>query len=354
MIQVLQCVLLAAFCMALFYLFGAFAALICKWETSGFQLILIGFFVYFSLFQIIALPMILMKKSLTSLNTAWWIICILLLVLTIVLAAVKRSFPLPEFKGFFKNISFAKIAAVGATGFLGYFVGVQRYLGWDTSYYIGTINISVYTDSMYIVDGYTGVAGEFMDLRYALSSFYMHSAVLCKTFRLHPALMQQYTIGTLCVVLSCIVVYLIGRELFPERKNSPAVLTLCWIFLNFFFKTDFTTSQFLLYRAYEAKAFCANVIALSVLYIVIRLWKQKMRGKQYWQELFLVVFASVPISMSSMLLIPAFLGIMLAVWLFVHRDLKVIPYGFICVLPNLSYILLYVLYAKDYLLISIK
>lgn len=352
--QVIQCIILAAACLIVFFIFGALIAYIFDWPKTGYQIILCGFFAYFSIFQMVALPLILWQRPLSLLYHVWRIVFLFIVVLTVVMAAVKRRLPFHPAIGILRSVTLIKAAAAAAVLLLCCFVGIQHYLGWDTAYYIGTVNISLNTDSMYIVDAYTGVPGKYMDLRYALSSFYMHTAVLCKTFRLHPALVQQYTIGTLCVIMSCLTVYLIGRELFEKSKNSAAVLLLTWILLNFFFKTDFTTSQFLLYRAYESKAYCANVIALGAVYITIRLWKDKMRGRSCWLELFIIAFAAIPISMSAILLLPAYLGIVLLAWLLVHRDIKVIPYGFICVLPNICYMLLYFLYAKDYLLINIK
>lgn len=351
MLQLIQCVGIVFLGFCAFFIFGTIANFILKWNLDFPKTILMGFFCYFGIFQIVAQPLIFTKQPLKTLTTTWVIVIGILFVLFAIVGIKQRIYQLFSLNKM-KKVGWSEMVAWLGSGLLAIFAALQQYIGWDTAFYIGTVNLSLYSNSMHILDGYTGVASKYLNLRYSISSFYMNSAVMCQVFGLPAAIVQRYVVGIIGVIMACLAVYIIGKEVWKDNKKKATFFLICWIGLNLFFKSMYTTSEFLILRSYEAKAFCANIVVLGVFYCLVRLWRD-MDNKKEWQKLFVVVFASVPISASAMFLVPALIGITVLAWAIVHRKLNVIWYGVLCTLPNICYAIIYLLYDKGYLLIKV-
>jgi cytochrome bd-type quinol oxidase subunit 2 len=76
MISLLVCCIVLVFAIGIFYVFGKTYSSITKTKMDVFEQIGIGFFLYYGSFQMIALPCILMKQSLSLLSVLWAIIVI--------------------------------------------------------------------------------------------------------------------------------------------------------------------------------------------------------------------------------------------------------------------------------------
>lgn len=348
MLELALCLLMALFLLAEFMIFGVGIQKIFRLDFRKYEVILTGFFVYFGIFQIVALPMILLQRPFHEL-TALWVGFILLANIILLFWARRELWKLAAgiCRGFWQAKGIALLCALLIIGFTCYFHSAQQYLGWDTSYYIGTVNTTVYTDSMYVFDGADGTAGKFLNLRYALSSFYMHSAILCRLASMNAIIVQKYVIGTICILVHALILFSIGKRLFG-RESKKALSFLFWgMFLNYGFNTIYTTSSFLLLRAYEAKGFCANVVIPAIFYAAICLWESQQK-REHWWMLFFFVFASVPLSMSSIFIAPVLTAILLAAEWLIRRDWRILWRGFWCVVPNGLYLAVYFLYTQGY------
>ena len=75
------------------------------------------------------------------------------------------------------------------------------------------------------------------------------------------------------------------------------------------------------------------------------LWKDRQR-REHWFLTFAVCFASVPLSMSALVIVPAMVVIaVLAEWLAEPRW-AILWRAFVCILPNVVYMVLYFMYTK--------
>ncbi len=231
---------------------------------------------------------------------------------------------------------------------------MQRNIGWDFAYYIGNMTTSVATDTMYVYDGSSGLMRGHLELRYALSSFYMNTAWISQITGISALVLQKYVAGILCVLLTNAVVYSFAMEVFHQDLKKTAVLVTITIVLTIFWDVYDTAAQFLLLRNYEAKAYCANVVLPMTGYLLYRLWKNS-RAIQNWAELFLVAFASVAVSMSSLVLVPALIGIMLLAQLFVERqwDGALVLKGIVCMMPNVCYLVVYLAFTRGWLVVEV-
>lgn len=231
---------------------------------------------------------------------------------------------------------------------------MQRNIGWDFAYYIGNMATSVSTDTMYLYDGSSGLLRSHLELRYALSSFYMNTAWISQMTGISALLLQKYVMGVLCVLLTNAVVYSFAMRVFGQDQKKAAILVTAAILLTIFWDVYDTSAQFLMLRSYEAKAYCANVVLPMVLYLLYRVWEDSADIGN-WAELFLVALASVAVSMSSLVLVPALTAIMLLAHLFVERrwDAAVIRRGIYCMLPNICYLAVYFAHTAGWLVVEV-
>ena len=349
MIELIKCGLMIIFYLIVFLGIGYTIGKVMRYKTAWAEYVLIGFLWYYALFQGIALPMIFMKKSLSLLTYFWCAVVLILSVVCFLLVYRKRKTEgkhgiicsMPEMKNSIMTLIKNPFAVLFACFlvFTCYFTAIQNEWGWDTAYYIGTVSTTVDTNTMYQYCGETGRNLKEIPFRYALSAFYMDSAVFCKIFGIAPVFFQKYVMGTLCVLLHFILLYLVGKELFKKQAEKVFLFASVSGGLNFFFVSEFTTSHFLLFRSYEAKAFCANVIIPMMFLVLLRIHKEPDR-KQNWKFLFLVALSSVPISMSAILIVPLMIGIGVLAEAIINRNVKIIGYGILCMIPNGIYLII--------------
>lgn len=302
-----------------------------------------GFFVYFGLFQLVALPLIFMQRPFHELVILWLVVAAVVNILALLLTRKELGGLFwGGITGLWRNKGILLAAVALLIAFCCWFQATQQYFGWDTTYYIGTVDTTVCTDTMYVYNGSSGAIEKALDFRYALSAFYMHSAILCKLTGLGGMLVQKYVLGTLCILMHGGILFAMGRRLFAETKKALFMVGLAFV-MHLGFHTGFAASDFLLIRGYEAKGFCANVVIPAVLYAVLCLWKDWDK-REHWFLAFMVCFSSIPVSMSSLVIVPAIMVIaVLAEWL-TERKWRVLWRTFWCIVPNGIYLILYFLY----------
>lgn len=350
MVQIFMCGVVICLLSGMFYAWSFFAQKTINISFQGMaERIVFGFLTYFIFFQIIALPIVLLKQSLTLLTWIW----LGIMIVTVLFAAVNRKVIIGCFyenMKILKNVTMiVMILVVCATVF---FAALQSYNGWDTGMYIGGMNQSLSTDTFYFYNGNIGVRQENLNLRYALSMFYVHFTVLCRVFHIEARIMMFYCARALCVMLSSMIVYLFGKKLFLQEMEKAVWMVLVWMVFNWFATALHTSAYFLFVRGYEAKGYCANVILPLLLYGIYSILQKDI--KENWKKVALVAFASVPISMSSLAIVPMAIGIMgLVLMIKEKRVLSVINKCFLCVLPNLCYLFIYVLYDKGYFVVGV-
>lgn len=335
--------------LALLYLFIAFGSLGLFLLRQRFRLtwaLVLGFFLYFALFQLLYLPCVMAKARLSFLGLLWMALCLVLGILALVLCrrmwgAALRAFCRRKRRHPWEGV--LALCVLLAMGFQIYYMVRYGYNGYDTQYYIGTVATGVHTDTMFVYNAVTGMKEEVLPLRYALSGFYMNWAIWCQALHVTPVLFMRYGVGALCALLANSILYELGRLFFPRRKAENG----CWVVLvgiglNFFFRTMYTTSEFLLLRSYEAKAYCANVVLPALFLACMWIWKKRDR-KKWWIYLGTMMAAASTVSMSAMTTAPALVGAMLSGRVLACRGHRRVGSLILCLLPCLLYLGAYLL-----------
>lgn len=380
------CAALVAGLLFLYWYFGRLLLFLTKGRAGAGLCMLCGAFVYHSSFQALALPLILLRKPLSWLSLSWLAVLACALILGAAVTARRKRETADSWSVILRKAVFGtppgrdtsgQHSGTGEagryTGKMGekrafswitalmlilaaaqlYYIVTNDYLGWDTTYYVGTVGTSVSTNSMYCFDGESGWGRSAIDLRYALSSFYIHSAVWCQLLKIPAIVYAKLVQGGVLGVLANVAVYELGIFLFSgarykgfiKRERIPecaAGMVIAAILLNFFYQSAYTTSDFLLNRALEAKSYCANLILPLVFLLGLDLWRQPER-REIRISLFTVMLGSVAVSMSALLTAPALLTAVYLPVFWKKRSWKNAGYYLLCILPNAAYLAAYLL-----------
>lgn len=354
MVQVFMCGVIICVLLGIFWIWGGWVQKILNISLEGLaEQIIFGFLAYFIFFQIIALPVVLLKQSLTLLTWMWYGMVLITFLGMLVKRKIFAVYFCNDVKALLKVLKMKiGIVVIAAVCLAAAFAALQAYNGWDVGMYIGGINKSLSTDTFYFYNGNVGSRQANLNLRYALSMFYVHFTVLCRVFHIEARIMMFYCVRVLCVILAAMVVYIWAKKLFSNQTEKAAWMVFIWLIFNWFMNGEYTTASFLFLRGYEAKGFCANVVLPLLLYGIYCLVQENVQ--ENWKKLFLIAYASVPISMSSLAIVPVAIGIMGVLLLIREKHFSpIIRTCFLCVLPNLCYLFIYMLYDKGYILIGV-
>ncbi len=362
MTDIILCLGMIFVLLGLYMIFGRAASKILKLQLEGSVCLLFGVFVYYGIFQLAAVPMIFLKQPLSRLSIIWLgvlaVVAVGFLWLERKEPRAYREFLCPRGRVTVVKVLMALLAVLQI-----YYIITSEYLGWDTAAYIGTVETSVTRNSMYLYQGESGKIAGNIDLRYALSGFYMHSAVWCRVLRIRALYFAKIVQGGMLAVLADLTVFKLGcfffsgksyRGLVKEERvgDCAAGMVIAFMILNVFFDSMYATSDFLMSRALEAKAYCANFILPALLLFGLMLWREADR-RETKACFFMAALSSVAISMSALVIAPALAVILLLPVICRQRTWGWIGYGVLCVLPNLFYLVLYLLYKEGIFVIGV-
>ncbi len=298
--QIFGAILLACAYLVLYTLFGqAFISLFKIKTKSLIFTTIIGFFVYYSVFQICALPLKITLSPLSRLSLVWVIVVIAVSILTIKFSGKELLIKLNNFKNTFLKNKLALIAIFAIVALQLIVIESNWFPGstWDTSFYIGEITSSVQTNTIEQYDPYTGQILDYLNDSYLLENYEMHSAVVCQLFGIHP-LIEVRTVMT-CVVLliSNGIFYKIAESFFGEKYYRSAVMMFFIAIINAFNVSMYQPSSFLFNRTYEGKTILGVIIIPMVTYLFIK-FVQEESAKHVFTSLFVVNFAAFCLNMS--------------------------------------------------------
>lgn len=287
------------------YLFGTLLAkTFLKKEVNVAFSVLLGFIAYQALFQPITLIVTFSTGILHHLTTIWMGVLIGTIVISFVICKdiVKRQ--LTNSVVFIRTHKSVFLLAVIVVVAFCYYVSINGERNEDARYYIALMTTSVDTDTMFKHNVYNGYKVGALYLRRVLATFEMHSAVLSQLFQIHPLLIARIFRACQNVILTSGAVYLCGKTIFWKADRQAAEKSLMGVVVFWFMQlplanTIYTPSTFVLYRAYEAKAFTAHFVVLFGLYLCVNV----LRERNYRMLLLLVVFVwgSMALSFSAML-----------------------------------------------------
>ena len=340
--------------------FGAFGSLALRGRLVRLDAVkagIVGFLLYFSAFELVAVPMILLKCSLTLLMWVWTAVCAVVVVLAVRFCSKQWLELARELPGRLREHGAAGAAALAVVAVQCCIVARYQDTTVDATYYIGMVTTAIFTDTMERYSPLSGVGMSSFHIRYVFSAMPMNSAVWAKLLHIHALIEAKVVIPVLHVVCANLILYRLGRRMFAgadpdhaagEKRRADVMVCFVWL-LQMFCYTIYTSADFYLTRSYEGKAILGSVSIPIVLIAALRLWDDP-QDRQVWPLLFLNSLSALCFTGSSIIL-PAALVCALVPVLVIRRQYPphLIRKLGVCVLPQAAYLAVYLLVTQGVL-----
>ena len=289
-------------------------------EYSFSSALLIGYFTYFGIFEVICL---LCEVALFPLRT-------LTLIMAVFAAAAILLGLFCGYRSWTESmnslryrlklhgpvLAFVLLALAAALLYVILYSDASADSGW----YVGTSATALATDTIGRFDPSTGTRVLRFQARYALNCYPYHSSVICSLVRGLPVIVQVRSVmSSINVLISFLSVYYLGRVLFPDSalrgekirsiRERPGSITrrradlfvIAVFFVNVFSSTIYLPGIFLFDRSYEGKSIILNAVLVTVLSISVILWREEDEGHYPFRTMFWVMAAGVCFSASSLM-----------------------------------------------------
>ena len=341
-----------------FILYLGFGAILtCKEKNAGDRRIPLrlfgGFFLYYGLFTLFAIPLTYRWRPLSHLSHYWCGAVAVIMIISLIFCHRVWKEDFLYLRDFcLKNKLF--LAGLGLLLAIQLLLVLYSYqFTLDAAYYVANVTTSLQTDSLNIYDPYTGDWQDHFEMRYFFATYPLQDAVVCFLTGI-PALVQTKGImASMVLILTNLLYLFIGRELLGgEDKNKLLGFMFFAGLINFFFISIYTSSNFLLTRTYEGKSILGNIILPAIFYIYIRIRKED-ENPLCRIVLFVICFGSTVISNSANMLVPATLAVLFLPYIAekllekkYKRALVNLITLLLCMLPGLVLMLVYVAYVK--------
>lgn len=321
-----------------FFVFGSVLMKTLKMKQDSSMAVILGYLLYFSIFELIVVPMTLLWVPLHAFSVCWGILLIVVWGIGTVLMRKQWAAQCLKISEVWKEHSWMLLLATAVIVFQCVVVALYQDTTADAAYYVGTVSTSVYTGTMCRYNPYTGSLLKEFEERYVFSGYPMHNAVWCELLGIHPIVQSKTVMSVMNVLVANLIIYQIGKRLFDNNKKKADMMVCFVCLLQLFTNTIYTSGTFFFTRAYEGKSLLANIAIPAVLYCSIWFWKEEERNM--WIMLFLSSLSAVCFSGSSIILLAAIAaGIFPMLWQ--RKNVKKVIPLCICMIPEVLYFLLY-------------
>ena len=174
-------------------------------EEASLSLVL-GYILYFSLFEIAAVPMVLSWAPLHVLSAVWAVLLTALIVFSVIAFRKQWLWQIKEMGSAVKahGLLFFLVALVILIQCL--IVVCYQDTTVDAAYYVGMVSTSLYTDTLGRYNPYTGLIYETFQARYVFSTYPMHNAVWCQILGMHPIVQAKIVMPVFNVLVSNLII----------------------------------------------------------------------------------------------------------------------------------------------------
>lgn len=344
---------LAGFYLLLYFITGSIITARMKKEYFSLTLTcIVGFFFYYLLFTIVALPMKLTLQPLSRLTCVWSVclVCIVILSMILNLKRWSKWLCCHPFKNHYAVFFGVILLVLFQILIIHHNAGIGSAL--DAAYYIGEVNSSVATNTISQYDSFTGCKLAQLHPSYMLVTYQTHSMVMCQLFGVHPLIEMRTSMMTVVIILFHMCLYKVITGVF-QKVNIGAWIALGIVDMVLWLDdSQFTPTGFYVYRTFEGKTVLAVVVITAMLYFFIRV-VQDVDNSWNWSFLLLIVLTSFIFAMSGMFLVPTFLSTALLGLALSRRDREVFLRMIMLMIPCVALIFCYLLISKDIWIVRI-
>lgn len=305
-----------------------------------------GYVILFGLFEILALPMIFTHQSLSLLTSVYVGLLSAAAAVSLILnfrrlSSIVRSV-FREVRYFTLCIWAQLLLILGQV----LFYARYQYQNADDAFFVAASSTSLATDTLLAYHPYTGTAYAALPSRYALSPFYIFTAVVGKVTDTHPAIVAHTIFMIVFLLLAYAVYALLGQILFSHDMEKTGYFLLVLSALHIFSAySERTAGLFLLIRLWQGKALLAGVLLPLVLYLTLRMHlprgqKEDLDGEKKtrpadWLLLAAAMTACCMVSSMGIMLGAVMLGLLGILFAWRRRSVRLLVCMALCCLPNL-------------------
>lgn len=271
-----------------------------------FKKYLLGWVLEFAVFQIIAVPMILLKTPFHILFIVWTLVMVVLLIPGLIFSIHKIKIEKDvskQDKNGGRTSSISKIeltlsllVLLGVIGFQLYQYGINTHIDLDDSRFVANTIEAVENDTMFQRSAATGEylgywTGE--QEKDVTSPWMIMYATLTKLTGVSAATMVHTVMPVILLILAYFAIWLLGDELTEGdyQKNIYFVLFSALIFM-ISSGSSYTQGVFMLNRIWQGKATVAAFFIPLILYFFVKHFKKKDKVEfRSFLELIIINFA---------------------------------------------------------------
>lgn len=326
LLEIWKGVLVALLYLGAFVFAGAF--LPEKYHRSSLtNLCLLGFMVYFGIFQVVALPMKIVQLPLKYLTLTWAGILGAVFLFDIIW---RRKILFRAFKNCFsdrKKIAAGCVFLVGA-GTLALILGmnINHISDFDAGYYIGLPVSSVYSNTIELMDPYSGQMLAKPDSFYILNTNTIHSAVIFQFLNLHPLVEEKFSMTAALAIVFCLFLYKGGQLLFQENRRKALMFLGMSVLALLFSYSLAGVSHYFAYRTYEGKAITSYLYTTGIFVFFLGIFREK-EEKWGWAGLLFAALGGVAFCNTAIFVIPVMISVLIVPWILLERKWKAfLPY----------------------------
>ena len=226
------------------------------------------------------------------------------------------------------------------------YVIMQSFDG-DDAYYVVQSVLTEETNTLYRIKPYTGLSMS-MDLRHALASVPVWMAFLGRVSGIHPTIIAHSVIGILLIPVLYIVYYNYAAALFGNDTKRKAAFMLFVNFMYIFGNVSiYTQATFMLTRTWQGKSMLANLIIISIGWIMLVLFKRDEESNDltlgFWIVMFFMSIAAAMCSTASVFLVALMLAIYGITLSICRKDVQIALKLMITCVPLVAYGAMYIL-----------
>ncbi len=276
-----------------------------------------GWFVSFFVFELTAVPFILLEQSFTALVTVYTVLMAVLLLCSVwasraVWKDMKRNMRAAREQRL--SVKLCWTAALVLIGIQLYMAVFYEYYDGDDAYYIATSVLTDTFDTMYLRDAYTGYIYS-LDARHALSPTPIYQAWLSRLSGVHPAIIAHSVLSAVWLVLMYCIYGQIGSRLLPASGDDgmkksdfrPVFMILIAIWYVFGNVSLYTSETFAMTRTWQGKGIMAGIV-LPALFLCLLYLSEERVSLGIWMLYECVLVSAVFATSISFMLVPTITG----------------------------------------------
>ena len=323
-----------------------------------------GILIMFGLFQVLAIPSILMNTTFKELTFIYSLAIVILCLMSILLnikrlvslykktvvyvkrkASKVKHFKREQFKKSILNKTnwfFVLVLVISVAQMVLNQLVEFRIRSENNIFYVSSALTTMHTDLLYRYNPLTGLEMVTFFEPYILSPYPIFYAFLSEIFNVHPTIIVYNIFPVLLILFYTCTYYLIGKEIFQDVKKAMKFVFFCQIVILFSGFGCSALGYFALLHLHTGTALFYIALFPLLFYFCARLYHQESRSGN-WFILVILLLASSMVSLISIVVNVVAIVILGFINLIYTKRPKDTCCILLCSIPNIILILIYLM-----------